>query len=697
MMSRFFLYILDHRRQVLVIYLLAAVFSAFAVLQVKVNSDLTAYLPEDSDSTIALRAMEQSFGGEIPNTRLMVNDISFDDASSFAETIRQMPGVNSVSFVMMADYLGLPASAVTDGMKASAWRDDHALYTIAMDYNADINALSDIRKASGRSTAAAGTFVDAKTAASSSARELFIVIGIVVVFGIMILLLTLPSLLEPFLLVLCLMTAVLLNAGTNIIFGSISIITSIASSVLQMGVSVDYSIFLLHRAREYRADGYGAREAFAQAMLHSGSSILSSALTTAIGFLAITVMRYRIGLDMGLVLGKGILISLVCAFTLFPCLLLSCDRLVQKTSHRVIFRHAPHIAAFSVKVRIPAMVIFAALLVPAYLMQTNNQFYYGASHSYRDTHTVVQERRAIEDVFGQSNQAVLLVPADRQEEELALENRLQEDIPAITSLVSWPSTIGSSLLRFLVPDSLKDLFISEDYSRAVLSLSLEEESEETFDTVQKIQNEARSVFGENCHLAGISVSTLDLKNVISEDSLRVNLIALGAIFLVLAATFRSILVPAVLSLTIEGGIWINMAIPRLTGSILFYIGWLIVSSILLGFTVDYAILVTNRYLELRKKGEEKRPALKDCVGLSSVSVLTSGMIMIVAGILLGLFCTNQVIAQVGFLLARGTFIALVIVLLCLPGELSLLERFIRPLTRSSAPSQDPSAQPSSKE
>ena len=688
-MRKLFLLILDHRRLVLVFYLVALVLSAIASQKVYVNSDLTAYLPEDSNSTIALRIMEEAFGGDIPTLRLMVKEVSFEEATELKEKIREMPGVREVTFISTADYLALPYRSLPDNLKEQAYRDGSALYTITMDINSTLSDLDAIREMTGHPTAAAGMYADTKTTARNSTRELFITISIVVAFGIAILLLTLPSWLEPFLLVLALMCAVLLNAGTNLIFGSISMITNIASSVLQMGVSVDYSIFLLHRSREYRRQGLDAKEALAEAMVHSGSSILSSALTTAIGFMALTVMRYRIGLDIGLVLTKGIVISLLCAFSLFPCLLLFFDRLVQKTSHRVIFSDAPHITAISVKVRRPAMIIFLLLLVPAYLMQTRSNFYYGASHNYKDSHPVMQEKQEIEEVFGRSNQAVLLVPEDRLEQEKALEDRLLAEVPEISSILSWPSTMKNPVLQLFVPDRLKNLLLSGGYSRSVISLDLDEETAQTFRVIEKIEAMADEMIGEGWHMAGVSASTHDLKGVISGDSLRVNLIALGAIFLVLIATFRSLLIPLVLTLTIEGSIWINMAVPFLTGNYLHYIGWLIVSSVLLGSTVDYAILTASRYRELRRQGEDLQSALSGCIRLSSISILTSGLILIVAGVLLNLLCSNQIIAQVGFLLARGTFIAIVAVLFVLPGELGILDRFMR----KNAPSVQSESEP----
>ena len=413
----------------------------------------------------------------------------------------------------------------------------------------------------------------------------------------------------------------------------------------------------------------------AEAMSHSLVSVLASSLTTIIGFAALIFMRYRIGMDMGIVLSKGVAISLLCAFTLLPCMVLSLEKLITKTQHKPLLQSANRLAGISMRVMLPVMLVFLLLIIPALRLQSNNQYYYGSSHFYKDSHFVMEERNAIESVFGKKNTVVLLVPKGRKAEESALVAELKQ-MPELISITAYTEMLGMDIPYDMLPEDIRNLLISEDYSRMVLTLSIDEESEDTFSLLERVKQTAGSIFDDKTHLVGTSVSTSDLKEVISADSLKVNLIAVVAIFLVLLFSTRSLILPVMLTLCIEGSIWISMAYSTLRGEYLFYIGYLIVSSILLGSTVDYAILVTNRFREFLQD-EAPKVALRSSISHSAVSILTSGLILISAGILLNIICTDQLTAQLGKLLARGTMVAILVVLFALPGFLKLYAQIKR--------------------
>ena len=491
---------------------------------------------------------------------------------------------------------------------------------------------------------------------------------------------TMDSWITPFILVGTLICAVIINSGTNLIFGTISSVTNTAASVLQMGVSVDYFIFILHRYREYKSQGLESNEAMVSALTNSGSSVVSSSLTTVIGFAALTSMRYRIGMDMGIVLSKGVLISLICAFTLLPCLILSLEKMMNKTQHKPLINTAYKLSDVSMKLRIIVMVLFLILLIPALILQSKSEYYYGSSHFYSDDHPVMKDKSEINAVFGQKNTLVLLVPNGHTASEYMLTESLKK-MPELYSITSYTGTISPLIPYEILPEELSSQLISENYSRIILTLNADEESESTFNLIDSIKKEAQSYYDEQIYIAGTSASTKDLKKVISKDSTKVNLIAVFAIFIVLLITMRSIRLPILLTFCIEGAIWISMSISTIKGDTLFYIGYLIVSSILLGSTVDYAILVTNRFLEFKKNMDVKN-AIKESVAHSAVSVLTSGMILMVAGGLLGIICTDQLTAQLGNLLARGTFTAIIVVLFALPGLLEIVHNHLSDLRDS---------------
>ena len=668
-MQSLFRKLIRHRKLVLGIYLVLVFACAFLSTKVEINSDLTDYLPQDSDSTIALAEMESQFTENIPNARMMVSGITMEEAARLQEDIKNVDGVLSVSGIADKNLLGLSYAFIGESAVEDCYRDGHALYTLALDTEKRLDLLDDLSSLTDKDVNFSGSFVTGKTSQKTSGPEIFKTVGIVILFAIVLFMLTMDSWVTPFVLIGTLLTAVVLNAGSNIIFGTISSVTNTAASVLQMGVSVDYFIIILHRYREYRDRGETSEESMVQALSKSGLSVLSSSLTTIIGFAALVFMRYRIGMDMGIVLSKGVIISLICAFTMLPCLILSLEGIMTKTQHKPLIRTAYTLSKVSKRLRYPVMIRSLPLIIPVLMLQSQNHYYYGSSHFYSDDHPVMQEKAEIDSVFGQKNTLVLLVPKGNTSSESQLAAEL-EQIPEMISVTSYTGTFGLNIPSQVLPEEFSSQLISRDYSRMVLVLDADDESEDTFALLEEIKGLAQSHYDEKVHLVGGSASTADLKRVISKDSRKVNMIAVFAILMVLILSMRSLKLPVLLTLCIEGAIWISFAVSTVKGDWLFYIGYLIVSSILLGATVDYAILVTNRFLEFKERMETDS-AIRESIAHSAVSVLTSGLILITAGVLLGIICSDQLMAQLGTLLARGTLTAILVVLFALPGLLKI--------------------------
>ena len=675
-MKTFFRQMLRLRTLVILFFAALAAVGALASQQVQVNTDLADYLPEESASTVDLALMEDIFGNDITNAELMVKDITFTEAKKLYEKIQDVEGVKDVSWVLGAS-LGIPEQMYPESMLAGKYEDGCALYSLTLDENYGIELAEEIRALTDHETAMDGSFINGKTVAAVSGPEITKVVTVVVIFGLFVLMLTLDTWLEPVLLLICLMAAVVMNGGSNLIFGTISNVTKTAASVLQMGVSVDYFIFILHRYKENRRKNSGEHggeesvEAMAVTLEQSLVSVLSSSLTTVAGFLALLFMRYRIGMDLGLVLAKGVAISLICAFTLLPCMVLTFEKWSDRTSHRRILSGVGPLPKAFWKLRIPMAILFLVCMLPSFVLQYKNTFYYGTSHSYKETHDVMLERQEIQDVFGRSNTMVIMVPeGDYRTEEVMVEEL--ESWEEVRSVTSYASLVGYQIPSMMIPDSISSQLIGGGYSRIVLRVDLEEESQETFDFIDRLEETVQSYYPEDTHLVGNSVSTYDLKKVISADSIKVNLIAVAAIFLILLFSFRTLRIPVILTLGIEGAIWINMAIPYMMGTPLFYIGYLVVSSILLGATVDYAILLTSRFREYREHMEYKEAMLAS-LKHSCISIFTSSSILIVAGILLWQVSTNQLVAQLGFLMSRGSFLAVVMVVMTLPAYLKLTD------------------------
>ena len=408
------------------------------------------------------------------------------------------------------------------------------------------------------------------------------------------------------------------------------------------------------------------------ALCKSTSSIMASGLTTVIGFLALLFMQFRIGSDLGLALAKGVAISLITVFIFMPALILAVYKWMEKTSHRPLMPSFTKFGRVVSHLALPMVCVFVILVVPSYKASNANDFYYGSSHIFNEQTKLGQDIRAIEDVFGKSDTYVLLVPCGDTATEKELSDTLHE-LPEVSGIISYVDLAGAEIpLEYLDENTLSQL-MSENYSRMVLSVDVDYEGSTTFNLVEKIRSIAQEYYPDEWYLAGEGVSTYDLKTTVTDDMVKVNLVAIAAVFIVLLLTMKSLVLPIVLVVSIEAAIWMNLSCPYFMNQNIFYIAYLIISSIQLGATVDYAILMTDRYKENRRQLNKKESVIQTISDVT-VSILTSGSVLTVVGFLLGYISSNQLLAQLGIFLGRGAIFSLVIVLFVLPGFLYLFDR-----------------------
>ena len=464
----------------------------------------------------------------------------------------------------------------------------------------------------------------------------------------------------------------MINAGSNLIFDEISFVTNAAGNILQLAVSLDYSVFLIHRFQECRAQTEDPHKAMQNALCLSTSSILSSGLTTVIGFLALLFMRFQIGPDLGRALAKGIAISLVTVFCFMPGLILLSYRLLDRTSHRPLmpsFRKAGRVIS---RITIPVAILFCLLMIPSFYLSSHNSYYYGSSHIFGLNTQYGKDTAYIEDTFGISDTYVLMVPNGSEKTEKKLANDLQ-DMEQISSITSLSTMVGPAIPRSMLPPSITKKLQGDSYNRMVLSVNVPYEGNETFALVKTIRKTAETYYGSDYYLAGQGVSTYDLMDTITADMVKVNLVAIGAVFIILLLTMKKVLTPLVLVMVIETAIWINLSIPYLQHKPLFYIAYLIISSIQLGATVDYAILFSDRYTQCRQT-LDRRESMIQTIAQTAVSILTSGSIMTTVGFLMGIISTHGLLSQLGYLLGKGTLCSMASVFFVLPGLLYLTDR-----------------------
>lgn len=670
-MRKVYNWVVNHRKLILVLYGVLFILSAILKTQISVNYDMNDYLPESSASTVALDLMEQEFDGGVPNARVMIKNVTVPEALEYKEKIKEVDGVSDVTWLDDAVSVDVPLETLDSDTVENYYKDGNALMSVTVEEEKRSDAIADIREIIGDDNAMTGSAVSTAAATASTVKEISKIASIAVLFVIFILVLTTTSWFEPVIVMVGLGVAIIINAGTNLIFGEISFVTNAAGNILQLAVSLDYSVFLLHRFTECRRNEPDTKEAMVDALCMSTSSILSSGLTTVIGFLALCLMQFQIGPDLGRALAKGIAISLLTVFTFMPCLILASYRWLDKLEHKSFMPSFVKFGRVVQKVMIPVMVLFAFTIVPSYLASNANSFYYGASKIFNEKTQTGADTVEIEEIFGKSDTYVLMVPKEDKATQEELSQALHK-IDQVTGIISYVDTVGMEIPESYLDEETYSKLCSDTYTRMVLSVDAEYEGDETFALVKKIRDTAEKYYPGEWYLAGEGVSTYDLMDTVIQDMEKVNLIAIGAVFLVLLVTMKSFVLPILLVLGIETAIWINLSIPYFTGKGIFYIAYLIISSIQLGATVDYAILFTERYRESRQT-MGKKESIVQTVSAVTVSILTSGSALTVIGFLLGIISSHGLLSQLGFFLGKGTLCSLLIVFFALPGMLYLFD------------------------
>jgi predicted RND superfamily exporter protein len=725
--------IVDKRKAFYLIYIGLAIFCVFSRGWVNVNNDITTYLPDETETRQGLTIMDEEFT-TFGTNRIMVDNVTYAQAQRLADKLSAIDGVTSVEF---------------DDTE-SHYKNGAALFSITYDADADdpvsLDALAEVKTMlDGYDVYLTGD--TGSSASAAIASEMQVVMVIVVVIILLVLLFTSNTYAEIPVLLLTFGNAALLNMGTNFFFGTISFVSNSIAVVLQLALAIDYAIILCHRYTEERV-ALAPREAVIAALSKAIPEISGSSLTTLSGLAAMMFMHFRIGYDMGIVLIKAIILSLLSVFTLMPGLLMSFSGLIDRTHHR---NFVPKISAWgrlAVKTRFIMPPLFVVLLIAGFIFSNKCPYVYG--YSTLTTATKNESQIAEETVnrnFGAVNTLAVMVPAGDYEKEGMLLRELEhmDEVDSVLGLANIEAMDGYVLTDKLTPrqfseltdldievsrllysayavnqetygklvsgvDSygvpLVDMFLfvydqmqsgyisldadmtntitelhtqlynaelqlkGENDSRMVLQLNLPEESEETFAFLQTIHKTAAKYYDSGVLVVGDSTSDYDLSSSFYADNILISILTIVFVILVLVFTFQSAGLPVLLILVIQGSIWINFSFPYLTHTNLFFLSYLIVSSIQMGANIDYAIVITNRYTEL-KKIMPLKDAIVETLNQAFPTIITSGTILAAAGVLIGQLSSDPAISSIGVCLGRGTIISIVLVMGILPQILLL--------------------------
>lgn len=676
-MKKLAAWIVRRKALILILFGVLTVFSLIATPLVPINYNLAEYVPESAPSTIAMQVMEQEFRDAIPNARVYIPNLSLQEALQAKEELEKIPDVTQVLWLDDFYDVRTPLAMADPDLVAGYFADGNALYQVVTDIDNTVETKLALQEVAGEEGAVEGQLIDLANAQLAVSSEITMVMLFMVPLGVGILLLATESWLSPLLLLLSMGIAILLNLGTNIFKSEVSFLTQAVTAVLQLAVSMDYGIFLLHRYEEYRATDRAPVDAMREAIVKSASSILASSMTTVFGFLALIFMQFRIGPDLGIVLAKGVLFSLICVIFLLPVLILVFEKWVEKTRHRNFLPDFNPVAKAGAKLRLPILILVSLMIIPAFRAQQRNEFIYGNA-DYDRTSREYHDRNLIENKFGKQLSVALLVPKGEWGKEKMLHDEL-EAYPEVSSIISYESQVSRLIPSEMLDPKLIEAMLSENYSRIILTVRSEKEGPRAFDLVERLRKTADKYYEEN-YLVGESVVTYDMRDVVQKDNIIVNGLAILTVGLVVMISFRSLMIPLLLLLTIEASIWFNLTVPYLNASPISYIGYLIISTIQLGATVDYGILFTQHYVDNRRsllKKDAARETVRETIG----TLLPPALILTVAGTILRQLSTLAMVSELGEVLARGASFSFLMVVFFLPGLLVLFDRLIEKTTR----------------
>ncbi|AQQ54983.1 efflux RND transporter permease subunit [Planococcus lenghuensis] len=635
------------------------------------------YLPEEAQSTEALAIMQREFGGSVPTNRIMMNELTIQEALAFKEQLAAVDGVSDVTWLDDAVDLSEPLEMANADTVDNYYKDGLALFTFSIQEGEEVVVTDRLYELIGEDNALAGEALDTATQQKMAGTESMYAAALLVPIIILILVLSTTSWIEPALFLTAIGVSVLINMGTNIFFGEVSFVTQSVAPILQLAVSLDYAIFLLHSFSDYRKKTVDPEEAMQLAMNKSFPAITASASTTFFGFIALSFMDFEIGADLGITLVKGIFLSFVSVMVFLPALTLLVYKWIDKTQHRPLLPTIPNKGRVLTKLRVPVLILVALIVVPAFLAQSQTSFIYGIGDQPENTRAG-SDIAEIREHFGKSTPLVVLVPRGDVASEEALVQELST-LPAVSDVVSYVSTVGAAIPPEAVGEDVTEQFYSDNYSRLILQTNTETEGEEAFGLIEEVHELAGDFYGNDAYLLGESVTLYDIRNTVQDDNTFVNMLTLVTISFVLLITFRSITIPLILLLTIQTSVWINLSVPYFTDASLVYVGYLLVSIIQLAATVDYAILLTDTYKEYRQE-MPALAAMKRTLDEKIFSIGISAAILSSVGFILWITSTNPIVSSIGLLLGRGALLAFVMVVLLLPALFIVFDKVVEKTT-----------------
>lgn len=669
------------RTLILIIAFILLIPATLGYLKTKVNYDVLSYLPSDLDTREAQKILKEQFDcGSL--AMLIVENMDNKDVAILKADVEEVKGVNEVIWIDDALDISVPKEILPDNIRDILYSENSTMMIIKLkDTDASLatqEAIGRIRAVAGKQaflSGVAGVIKDTKDLAD---KEAPIYILIAVILSVIVLSLTMESFVIPIIFLASIGIAIIYNMGSNIIFGEISYITKALSAVLQLGVTMDYSIFLLHRYDEERNGKETMEEktkAMATAIDKTIESISGSSLTTIAGFLALCVMDLALGKDIGFVMAKGVVFGVICTITVLPALILTFDKVIHKYKHKTVLPTFEKSSAFVIKHYKAFVVIGLLIFIPAFIGNNNTKVYYNLDESLpKDLPSIVGSNK-LKSEYNMNSTNIILV-SDKLEG-YKVEEMIDElkEVKGVTSVVGLEDIVGSRIPQSFIPSELLEKIKSGGYEEIMLNSEYKAASDEVAVQLEEV-NEIVKRYDSKGLVGGEAPLTNDLIKIADNDFKNVSIASILAIFLIILILFKSPLIPVLLVLAIELAIFINLGIPFYTGTTIPFISSIVIGTIQLGATVDYAILITSRFKEELTKNKDKKEAMKIALQSSSRSVVTSALTFFAATAGVGIISDMEMISSLCTLMARGAIISMFVILFILPGILLFCEKFI---------------------
>ena len=670
-------HVVKMRIPILILALALLIPSAIGYLKTRTNYDILTYLPKDIETMKGQNILAEDFGtGAF--SMVVVEGLPDKDIVDLAEKIEDVDHVERVLSYPSATDGTVPIELLPEDLRSTIQQGDAQLmmvfYDTTLSADETLNAVEDIRTIAGKSVFVGGMSAVVIDTKNLSDKEVPIYVAIAVVLCLVVLQLSMDSFLIPVLFLISIGCAVMYNMGSNVFKGEISYVTKALAAVLQLAVTMDYSIFLWHSYCDEKKDKDN-KEAMAVAIDKTLVSVVGSSITTVAGFVALCFMSFTLGLDMGIVMAKGVVLGVICCVTVLPSMILIFDKAIEKTRHKALIPDFSRISPWIVKHYYIFLIAFLVLIVPAFYGQKHNKVYYNLDSSLPKDLESIQANEKLEKEFNMASTHMILLDSNLEDREVRKLIEDVNDVDGVKATLGIQAIEGAGLPREMIPEHIVSLLDDGEYQLLFVMSEYKVASDEVNHQCDKI-NKIIDKYDTKGMLIGEAPCTEDLIKVTDHDFNIVSSVSIVLVGLIIIFVFKSVSLPILLVSVIEFAIFINMGIPHYTGATLPFVASIVIGTIQLGSTVDYAILMTNKYKTLRVAGVEKEEAVTKALEGSINSIFVSALSFFAATFGVGLYSKIDMISSLCILMARGAIISMFVVVLLLPAVLKLFDKVI---------------------